>query len=441
VDLTWPLGSPGVSRAAEMRSIAENGHDPGDALGSVASLVRMAVSSDDPAPFLEVAATVVGRPLGLAGASGEPLGHAPDDDEGRRALAVARAAARHHLVAPPGWQIARLAHASTTLGFLAVGGCGEVGATSEAVADMLPALLSDQLQRMALVRAQRGAFERRLVTEPATSSDRVRREAADAGLTVSAAYWPAVLTWRHVTPPAAVVATVEREARSRKAGAAIVALDGRLVLLYPADEASPAQAADAWEWFRAVVDDARRLAPSARAQAIATHSAVELNRVSAEVAALVEDARFAPRADEARPVVSTRRFALDRLLSRSVGAVEARAYVDDCIGRLVTWDLGHRKNLLSVLEAALDFPRHDRAAESCYMHRNTFRRRLHQALRILGDDLDDPDVRLAVHVALKLRKVPLRPPAAAREPSTARRGAAPIGRRRVGSAPGARSRR
>jgi DNA-binding PucR family transcriptional regulator len=39
------------------------------------------------------------------------------------------------------------------------------------------------------------------------------------------------------------------------------------------------------------------------------------------------------------------------------------------------------------------------------MHRNTFRHRLRQAAEALGDDLDDPDVRIAVHVALKLRKV------------------------------------
>jgi hypothetical protein len=55
------------------------------------------------------------------------------------------------------------------------------------------------------------------------------------------------------------------------------------------------------------------------------------------------------------------------------------------------------------------------------MHRNTFRHRLKQATDVLGDDLEDPDVRLAVHVALKLRRAL---PAPAARPERARRHAA-----------------
>jgi hypothetical protein len=39
------------------------------------------------------------------------------------------------------------------------------------------------------------------------------------------------------------------------------------------------------------------------------------------------------------------------------------------------------------------------------MHRNTFRHRLREAEALLGDDPSDPDARLAVHVALRLRKL------------------------------------
>jgi hypothetical protein len=81
--------------------------------------------------------------------------------------------------------------------------------------------------------------------------------------------------------------------------------------------------------------------------------------------------------------------------------------------------------LLAVLEAALDYPRHEQAAHRCYMHRNTFRHRLQMATQVLGHDLEDPDVRLAMHVALKLRRMieaplaSIRPSAGAR-PRTAR---------------------
>jgi DNA-binding PucR family transcriptional regulator len=39
------------------------------------------------------------------------------------------------------------------------------------------------------------------------------------------------------------------------------------------------------------------------------------------------------------------------------------------------------------------------------MHRNTFRHRLRQAARLAGDPLDDPERRLALHVALKLHRM------------------------------------
>jgi DNA-binding PucR family transcriptional regulator len=39
------------------------------------------------------------------------------------------------------------------------------------------------------------------------------------------------------------------------------------------------------------------------------------------------------------------------------------------------------------------------------MHRNTFRRRLTQALELVETDLENPADRLALHVALKLRRL------------------------------------
>jgi PucR C-terminal helix-turn-helix domain len=100
-----------------------------------------------------------------------------------------------------------------------------------------------------------------------------------------------------------------------------------------------------------------------------------------------------------------RQFGLERLLSGSLEEDRARAFVDEQLGRLLAWDERYRSGLLVVLEAALDFPRRDEAAGRCSMHRNTFRQRLRQAETLLGGDLDDPEARLAIHVALKLRRV------------------------------------
>jgi sugar diacid utilization regulator len=372
----------------------------------MASLVQLAVAGDDPQRTIVAAAAEGTRPLGLVDAAGEPLAHGPDDELGRRALAVARAAARRQLVAPPGWRIVRLAHASSALGFLAVGDGDAADDPSRDLIDLLPALLTDQLRRAALREVQRRVFERRLVTESALSTEQLRREAADIGVTVAPAYRPAVLVWRNPAS-AAIAAGIESAARSRAERAVTVPLDGRMVLLYPEASSGADRAAPAAEWFDAVASHARRLAPSSGAQAIAGPRAVELSALASHVAALDEAARFAPRFEEARAVVPASSFALDRLLSHSVEPQAGRTYVEDCLGRLIAWDRDHRTSLLAVLEAALDYPLQERAAAACYMHRNTFRHRLRQALGVLGADLDDPAMRLALHVAIKLRRIPL----------------------------------
>jgi DNA-binding PucR family transcriptional regulator len=116
-----------------------------------------------------------------------------------------------------------------------------------------------------------------------------------------------------------------------------------------------------------------------------------------------------PRAEDDQPLVSVRHYALDRFLTRTADSPEASEFVRQQIGPLIAWDRQHQADLLTVLEAGLDAPRHDVAAARCYMHRNTFRHRFRHATKILGDDLEDPEVRLAVHVALKLRRI-LAPP-------------------------------
>jgi PucR C-terminal helix-turn-helix domain len=354
---------------------------------AVTSLVDAALGGDDPERLVAAAARELEAPLGLVGASGEPLGWAPRDGDGRRALAVAAAAARSGLVAPPGWRIEPVSRGSARLGFVAV--------RDEAGRPMLAlvlALLADQLQRRELLRGRVAAFLRRLVTEPTAAA---RREGAELGLALADAYWPAVLSWRHATPRAEVVEALERE--TVRDGALIVALPSRAALLHPA--------AGARAWFVDVVACARRLAPAAGAQAVAADGPVGLAGLSARVAELVALSRLDGLAADGPPVLDARRYALERLLAGVVGAAEARAFVAEQLGSVEAWDRAHHGDLLTVLEAALDFPRHEQAARRCYMHRNTFRHRLRQAIEVLGHDLEDPDVRLATHVALKLRRV------------------------------------
>jgi PucR C-terminal helix-turn-helix domain len=354
---------------------------------AVTSLVDAALGGDDPERLVAAAAHELGTPLGLVGSSGDALGWAPGDASGQRALTVATAAARSGLVAPPGWRIEPVSRGAARLGYLAVG--GDAG---RSMLDFVVALLADQLQRRELLRGRAGAFLRSLVTEPSPGA---RREGAELGLALAEAYWPAVLAWRRAVPRAGVVEALERE--TAREGALVVGLARGVVLLHPG--------AGAREWFAHVVGRARALAPAATAQAVAADGPAELADLSARVSELVALSRLAGRSDEEPPVLDARRYALERLLAHVAGRAEARAFVADQLGSLIAWDRRHHGDLLTVLEAALDHPRHEQAASCCYMHRNTFRHRLRQATDVLGHELDDPDVRLATHVALKLRRV------------------------------------
>jgi sugar diacid utilization regulator len=354
----------------------------------VTSLVRAALG-DDLDELLEAAADELHQPLGLVSPAAEALGCAPADDGGRRALAVAEAAARARLAAPPGWRVVRVERGAAPLGFLAVG-----GDAPGPLLEIVSGLLAEQILRIQLVRAHHADFVRRLVHEPFPDVRELRREASALGLRLAGAYWVALLAWRD-TPPQGRVADV---VPARGNGALTVDLGGRVVLLQAAEGREPP------EWFEHAVAHARRVAPAAAAQAIVARGPASLAGLSAAVAELEALWRLGARAED-EPLLRAEQFALDRLLLTVARGREARAFVQDLLGPLLEWDARHRGDLVRVLEAGLDHPRHDHAASRCFMHRNTFRHRWRQATEILGHDLTDPDLRLALHVALKLRKV------------------------------------
>jgi len=378
-----------------------------ESLDPLTALVGVAVHSDDSARLVADASLLARRPLALVGQHGEALGHAPDGAEGRRALAIARAAAHNRLVDAAGWSIVPVRCGQAPLGFLAIGIRQGNDVATRVLLDVLPELVAEQLQRVALLRAQRAAFVRRLLSDRRFGAAEARREARDLGVDLAEAYWPAILTWHGTTPPSPVAEGLARDALSLAEGSLTAVLNRRIVLLHPSREGGPP--ARPLAWMREIVSRAREVAPSFPAQAIVGEAAVELGAVSAGVAELDALRRLGPRVEGERLVVSAREYALERLFWDNLDGGAARRFVEEQLGPLIDWDRQHRTDLLSVLEAELDFPRHDQAARSCFMHRNTFRHRVQQAREVLGDTLEDPDIRLAVHVALKLRRLLARP--------------------------------
>jgi hypothetical protein len=369
----------------------------------VTSLVRVAIESDAPQQLVTVAHGALGKPLGLAGSSGEALGRAPDSPAGERALAIARAAATSRLVAPPGWWIVDIARGSSSFGYLAVGGRRRREDPAPELVGLLSKLLADQLQRVALLRDRTTELLRRLVSDAEANPARARREAAASGLDLADAYWPALLGWRGHPPRPEVVEAILRDPDADLGGRLGVPLAGRTVLLHPADGAQRGEGAP--DWFRDVADRAGHLAPSGHPQVLVGERLLGLTDLGAGVAEIDALWRMGPRGEGDQPLVSVRHYALDVLLSRTADAPEAAEFVRQQIGPLIAWDRRYQTDFLTVLEAGLDVPRHDIAAARCFMHRNTFRHRFRHATTILGDILEDPEVRLAVHMALKLRRL------------------------------------
>jgi sugar diacid utilization regulator len=383
-----------------------------DALGPLTWLVLLAVESDDCGRFIAAAESELGQALGLAAASGEPLAYAPDDTRGRRALAVATAAARTTVVPPQSWRVVPITHAGTRLALLAVGGGAAGNGAHEKLLELITALLREQLTRAALVRSQTASFVRRLVSAPDMGAERARDEARAVGVALADAYWPAVLTCSSAAPRPELAARIDREARRSVPDSLTATVNGHIVLLRPAGD--PASEVSAW--LERLVARARAFMPSSRAHIIASEAPVPLSELNGRVTQLLRLSAFGPRANPARPLMSARQFALEALLWEHLTTPDARRFVEDRLGALIAWDRSHDSDLLGVLEAALDFPRHDQAARRCFMHRNTFRHRLRQATDVLGHDIEDPDVRLAVHVALKLRRGPASRAADAADP-------------------------
>src|SRR4051794_982289 len=371
--------------------------DGGEPLGPLASMVRFAIEDDDAGRLVDAAASELRAPLALVAVTRGALAPAPDDALGRRAMSVARTSALRRGASPPrGWRVLPIRAGRSVRAVLAVGADGVGGPLLDAVV----ALLGEQLLRGGLRRTQIAAFVRRLVGDPSLGALRARDEAAALGLTLPDACWPAVVAWDGAALHARDVEPVECEARRLAPGSLTATTGAQMVLLHPAGGA----VADVIVWVERVVARLHGLAPSGDARAVAADGPVDVGDVGTEVARLARLSRGAVRAPDRRPVTRAREHALETLLRESVAPVAAQAFVDDLVGRLVAWDREHRSDLIQVLEADLDSPRHDVAARRCFMHRNTFRHRLHRALEVLGDDLADPEMRLAVHVALKLRR-------------------------------------
>lgn len=95
-------------------------------------------------------------------------------------------------------------------------------------------------------------------------------------------------------------------------------------------------------------------------------------------------------------------LSVHRLLFQLEGHPELTAFCNETLGALIDYDTAHNSSLITTLAAY--FAHHgnlSQTAEALYIHRNTLQYRMDRIAEISGFDLDNPETRLAVQLAIK----------------------------------------
>ena len=92
------------------------------------------------------------------------------------------------------------------------------------------------------------------------------------------------------------------------------------------------------------------------------------------------------------------------ILFRLQGAEESHEFYDRTLGPLVRYDAGHNTQLVDTLEAFFaNLGNVSQAAEALHLHRNSLLYRLERIGEITDLDLNDPDDRFSLQLALRMR--------------------------------------
>lgn len=227
--------------------------------------------------------------------------------------------------------------------------------------------------------------------------------AARAGLPIARTYWPCLLDWIGGDPTAAALERMRHAARSRDRKSMLLPIAPRMeVLLIAGDSLAGATREKLEEVVSALLEIARGERPGARIHAVVGPRIGSGESVATAASHLCQLERYALARGEAG-VTWAPGYSFACLLETHArhGCTSMQAQ----LARLAAYDREHGTDLQRVLELALDHGNRNVAARAAFMHRNTFRRKLRTALGLVDTDLDCPEDRLALHLALKLRSL------------------------------------
>ncbi len=103
-------------------------------------------------------------------------------------------------------------------------------------------------------------------------------------------------------------------------------------------------------------------------------------------------------------------LSVHRLLFKMHEHADLASFCQETLGGLIRYDKEQNSSLIKTLEAF--FVHHgnlSQTAEALFVHRNTLQYRMERIAEIAGIDLDNPETRLALQLALKARFLLLSP--------------------------------
>jgi PucR C-terminal helix-turn-helix domain len=383
-----------------------------DAMATLGRMLRLATESSAPAEVVTAAWDAMHRPIGLVDSHGRALAAMPSGVAGEQAIWAASGELLG--TSPPGharWIFQPVSREGTRLGMLSMSADPAPSRSHARMLELVSSLCGAQLHRAGLERAvvarQQAHLRRRTVTSPGLSRHSLVRKARTAGQCLAGCYWPSLVWWSHgdLAEPSLrrlrSVATSDGQQRS-----VLIPLEARVLVLLFADRAAgDERRGEVQRWVAKVVHAARGFAGLAGVHVLAANGSVPADDVAGTVDSLMRLRHCQARPWAGGRVPEARAYALELLLGETLDPDGARAFVMQRAGRLLAHDRQHGTDLARTLELALDHPHRDEAALVGSMHRNTLRRKVRRAVELVDADPDDPNDRLALHVALRLARL------------------------------------
>ncbi len=113
--------------------------------------------------------------------------------------------------------------------------------------------------------------------------------------------------------------------------------------------------------------------------------------------------QLAQRLKIANQVVEFKSLGVYKLLYELEGQTTVRRFAEEIMRPLVEYDAGNRGSLVKTVEAYFNHHGNiSQTAESLFVHRNTLLYRMERIQELTQMQLDEANMRLALHLALKL---------------------------------------